>query len=97
MEARNEPLLLLDFYATWCEPCKWAEPIMEQVLRHFGGRIELQKIDIDQFPEKAREFHVMSVPTFVLMRQGQELWRYRGFDSAAAMIRMMEPHLSAGQ
>ena len=94
MGDKTEPLLLLHFQATWCEPCKWSEPVMEQVLRHFGDRIVLEKIDIDQFPERAREFHVLSVPTFVLLRDRKEIWRYRGFDSAPAMIRMMEPLLS---
>jgi thioredoxin 1 len=68
--------------------------VLEQVLRHFGDRIALEKIDIDQFPDKAREYHVMSVPTFVLLRNGQEVWRYRGFDSAPSMIRMIEPYLA---
>ena len=43
MGDKTEPLLLLDFQATWCEPCKWSEPVMEQVLRHFGDRIVLEK------------------------------------------------------
>lgn len=78
-------LIMLDFHATWCEPCKWAEPVMEEVLKNFNGRIEMQKVDIDKEPERARSYHILSVPTFVLLKDGQEVWRRRGFDVAAKM------------
>jgi thioredoxin 1 len=90
----STPYLLLDFVADWCEPCKWAEPVIGQVIVHFKDKISLHKIDIDQHPELAREYHVLSVPTFILFKEGKELWRMRGFDTAPVMIRALEQVVS---
>ena len=84
---------MLDFHATWCEPCKWAEPVIEVVLKHFDEKIFLEKIDIDEHPALAKNFHVLSVPTFVLLKNGEEIWRMRGFDIAPKMIRAIEEKL----
>jgi thioredoxin 1 len=87
---KNRPLVLVDFYADWCEPCKWAEPVIDQVLNSFENKIELEKIDIDADPHIAKDFHVLSVPTFILFKDGVEVWRKRGFDIAPKMIRQLE-------
>ena len=79
--------VIVDFYADWCEPCKWALPIMEDVIKHFNGKITLEKVNIDEQPELAASLHIMSVPTFILYRKREEIWRMRGFDIAPAMIR----------
>ena len=79
-------MVLLDFYATWCEPCKWSEPIIEAVLKELGGELALEKIDIDREPGRAAEFRVLSVPTFILMDGEREIWRMRGFDTAPRML-----------
>ena len=89
----THPLVLLDFHATWCEPCRWAEPIVEEVLKHFQGKIVLHKIDIDEHPSLAKDHHILSVPTFVLYRNGEEVWRMRGFDTVPKMIRSLEEKL----
>ncbi|HRH64744.1 MAG TPA: thioredoxin family protein [Bacteroidia bacterium] len=91
----QHPLLLLDFHATWCEPCKWAEPVIDVVLNHFEQKIPLLKIDIDKHPDIAKRFHVLSVPTFVLMKNSLEIWRMRGFDIAPKMIRAIEEKLDS--
>ncbi|HNP49409.1 MAG TPA: thioredoxin family protein [Bacteroidia bacterium] len=87
---QEHPLVLLDFHATWCEPCKWADPVIDLVLNHFDNKIFLLKIDIDEHPDYAKEFHILSVPTFILMKNGAEIWRMRGFDIAPKMIRIIE-------
>jgi thioredoxin 1 len=84
------PAVLLDFHAVWCEPCKWVEPILDQVVNHFGERISLQKIDIDEHPDIARDLHILSVPTIVLFKNGTESWRIRGFDTAPHLIKTIE-------
>lgn len=86
-------LVLVDFYATWCEPCKWVEPILNDVIKNFKGKIILQKIDIDLDAAMAREHHVLSVPTLVLFKNEKEVWRMRGFDTAPSLIRVFEPFL----
>lgn len=91
----SEDFVIVDFYAEWCEPCKWAMPVISEVLTHFDGKIKLEKIDIDQQPQLAAEFRVMSVPTFILFHQRQEIWRIRGFDIAPTMIRKIEAAILA--
>lgn len=82
---RDRELVMADFYADWCEPCKWAEPVIAQVLNSFEGKIVLEKINIDHHPDLAKSFHVLSVPTFILFENGKEVWRKRGFDVAPKM------------
>ena len=60
--------VLVDFYAVWCEPCKWVEPVLDEVLKKFSGKIILHKINIDSHPDVAREHHVLSVPTLILFK-----------------------------
>lgn len=90
----SDGYVLVDFYADWCEPCKWALPVIEDVLSQLQGKIVLEKIDIDQSPEIAKSFHVMSVPTFVLFHNKEEVWRMRGFDTAPNLIRVLTKQLN---
>lgn len=82
--------VLVDFYADWCEPCKWVEPVLDEVLKKFTGKIVLHKLDIDVYPDVAREYHVMSVPTLVLFKKGTEVWRMRGFDTVPALTKIFD-------
>lgn len=86
----SNDLVIVDFYADWCEPCKWALPVIEEVLTHFKGKIALEKVNIDEQPELAASLHIMSVPTFILYKNRKEIWRMRGFDIAPVMIRKIE-------
>ena len=85
--------VLIDFYAVWCEPCKWALPVLDKVSKHFGDRIHFEKIDIDQHIEISRSFHILSVPTFVLFHKSHEVWRMRGFDAPEKMIKQIGEYL----
>jgi thioredoxin 1 len=87
-------LLLVDFYADWCEPCKWAEPVLEEVIRNFDGKLSLHKVDIDALPELARQYHVMSVPTLVLFKNNHEVWRMKGFDIAPKLITRIKGYIN---
>lgn len=86
----SNEFVLVDFYAEWCEPCKWVEPVLVDVLKKFSGKILLHKTDIDKQPDIAREYHVMSVPTLVLFKNGNETWRMRGFDTAPVLTRIFQ-------
>ena len=86
----SNDFVIVDFYADWCEPCKWALPVIEDVLQHFNGKIKLEKVNIDEQPDLAASLHIMSVPTFILYKDRKEIWRMRGFDIAPVMIRKIE-------
>ena len=92
-ENSSDNAVLINFSAQWCEPCKWADPILQEVVKSFDGKIELHKIDIDEQQETARQFHILSVPTLVLMKKGSEVWRMRGFDTAPNLAREFRKYL----
>jgi thioredoxin len=85
--------VLIDFYAQWCEPCKWVVPILEEVNKHFDGKIKLGKIDIDHHPEISKSLSILSVPTLILFAHKKEVWRMRGFEPAHQLIQTLEKQL----
>ena len=87
----SEKPVLVDFFATWCEPCKWVEPVLDELIKHSGERLTIIKIDIDEYPEIARKHLIMSVPTLILFKQGEIKWRMAGFKYATALWEILEP------
>lgn len=71
--------VLVDFWATWCGPCKLAEPILEELSEAYQGKIEFLKIDVDANPKTSPTFSVMSIPTTILFKSGKEIGRQIGF------------------
>ena len=69
----NEGPVLVDFFATWCGPCKMVAPLLEQVSEEMGDKIKIGKLDIDQSPELASKYGVMSIPTFIMFKDGKEV------------------------
>jgi thioredoxin 1 len=70
--------VLVDFYATWCGPCKMLMPVLKEVKDNMGGRVTILKIDVDRNKELAAQYQVRNVPTMVLFQNGQQLWRQSG-------------------
>ena len=66
----SEPVLL-DFSATWCGPCKQLAPIVEEIAREYSGRVKVGAVDVEESPDTAVRFKVMSVPTLVLIKDGE--------------------------
>ena len=74
---KNEKIVVVDFYATWCGPCKMLSPILEQVSEETDKAV-IAKLDIDESLELAKEYNVMSVPTMVIFKDGKEVNRLIG-------------------
>lgn len=74
----NNQLLLIDFFATWCGPCKIMHPILEELKEELGDNIRIIKIDVNKNEELSRTYHIESIPTFILVRAGKVLWRHSG-------------------
>ena len=79
-------LVLVDFYATWCQPCKMMHPILEQVKGALGDRIRIIKIDVDKQSATANQYRIQSVPTMMLFRRGEVLWRTSGAMQRAELL-----------
>ena len=74
----SEQLTLVDFFATWCGPCKMMHPVLEQLKDEMGESIRIIKIDVDKNNSLAMNYRVQAVPTLMLFRKGELLWRQSG-------------------
>ncbi len=70
--------VLIDFFATWCGPCKMLSPILKEVKDNLGDRISIIKIDVDKNQQVATQYQVRGVPTMILFQKGKLLWRQSG-------------------
>lgn len=70
--------VLVDFYADWCGPCKSMSPIVQQVAADYNGKLKVIKVNVDSNQAAAAQYRVQGVPTFILFRDGQQVWRQSG-------------------
>jgi len=68
---KDNSTVLVDFWATWCGPCKMVAPIMEQLAQEFDGKIVIVKVDVDEESEIAERFGIQSIPTVILLKNGE--------------------------
>lgn len=88
--AGDKPVLV-DFFATWCGPCKMMHPILEELKQSIGNRATIIKIDVDEAQEFAVQYGVRAVPTLAIFKRGQLVWREAGVHSAQQLIQALEP------
>ncbi|EPR69255.1 thioredoxin [Cyclobacterium qasimii] len=83
---KGDQPVLVDFYATWCGPCKMMQPILAETAGKVGAKAKIIKIDIDKNPMAASRFQVKSVPTLVLFQKGKVIWRKSGVVPANQLV-----------
>jgi thioredoxin 1 len=71
--------VLVDFWATWCKPCLMVAPILEELTQEYSGKLTIAKLDVDQNQQTAQKYHVMSIPTMIIFKQGKPVANIVGF------------------
>lgn len=77
-EVEASPLTMVDFWASWCGPCKMLSPVIETIADQYAGKALVGKVNVDEEPELAQQFGVMSIPTVVFLKNGREFDRKVG-------------------
>lgn len=95
LERSNRVLVVVDLWATWCEPCKQLSPVLEKLASEAGGKWVLAKVDVDQNPRIAQAFGVQSIPTVVAIAAGQPLHAFAGVQSEAQIRQWLDELLGA--
>ena len=83
----SEKPVLVDFWATWCGPCKMVAPVLEEIAGEHADKLTIAKLDIDANPSAARDFQVMSIPTMILFQGGKAVKQIVGAKGKAALLK----------
>lgn len=90
----SAPLVMVEFYATWCPHCQRMMPVVAQIRELLGDSAEIYQIDIDRSEEVAEEVGVESTPTFIIYRDGQMVWRNAGEMDGNVLLQKLESYMN---
>ncbi len=90
----NKGVVLVDFWATWCGPCRMQAPIIEQLADEMGDKVTIGKLDVDANPKTAQSFGIMSIPTLLIKKDGQVVDQLVGVRMKDQLKQALEKHLA---
>mgnify|MGYP002628053776 FL=1 len=91
---KSKALILVDFWAEWCGPCKMIAPILDEIAGELSGQLTIGKLDVDTNQATAMSFGVMSIPTMMLFKEGKPVATIVGFQPKAQLLGKLMPHLT---
>lgn len=83
-------ITLVDYWAVWCGPCKVMNPIIDELEKEFGDKLEVQRVNVDEETEKSSAAGVMSIPTYVILKDGKEVGRKIGITPKAELAKLLQ-------
>jgi len=89
----GEGVVLVDFWAPWCGPCKMIAPVLEELDGELGDKAKIVKLNVDENQETASQFGVMSIPTLIVMKDGEVVDKTVGFQPKEALAELVNKHL----
>ena len=92
-EETAEGLVLVDFWAPWCGPCKMIAPVLEEIDSEMGDKVKIVKLNVDENQETAGKYGVMSIPTLLLMKDGNIVDQVVGFQPKEALVNVINKHV----
>ncbi|PYI53847.1 thioredoxin [Paenibacillus flagellatus] len=92
-EVESTGTVLVDFWAPWCGPCKMIAPVLEDLDKEMGDQVKIAKVNVDDNPESASRFGVMSIPTLIVFKDGQPVDKVVGFQPKDALKSVVGRHL----
>ena len=84
------PYVLVDFFATWCGPCKMLHPVLEEVSRKLEDKVRVAQVDIDELQDLAGAFHIQSVPTLIFFKDGKAVLSKSGYMDEESLMSFIE-------
>ena len=85
-----DELVIVDFWAEWCGPCKMISPILEEIASEHEGKVRIEKLNVDDNPDVARRYEVMSIPTLIVFRDGQPVKRMIGAKGKGQLLQELD-------
>lgn len=89
---RSGKPVLVDFYAEWCGPCKAMGPVIKEVAKALEGKAKVIKVDIDKSEQAAQAYNVHAVPTFIIFKKGNIVWRHSGMIDKNSLLNVLKQH-----
>ena len=89
----EDKLVLVDFFATWCQPCKMMHPVLEQAKASLGDKVRIIKVDVDKYGQTAAQYGIQAMPTLMLFRKGQILWRQSGAMTKTGLMSVINQYM----
>jgi thioredoxin 1 len=89
----KEGVVLVDFWAPWCGPCRMIAPVLEEVDQEMGDKVKVVKVNVDENQETAAKYGIMSIPTLLVFKNGEAVDKVVGYQPKEALVQLLEKHV----